>query len=103
LTGFSIGFIIIYRWVIFVQNEQEFFERRMLLDKLYDKYKPLLTEKQREVYELHEFSDLSLGEIAEQKEKSRQAIHDLLIRTKNKLEILEKKMGLVTREEIDNV
>ena len=86
-----------------MDDEQEYLERRVLLNQLYDQYKPLLTEKQREVYELHEFSDLSLGEIAEQHGKSRQAIHDLLCRTRNKLEMLEEKLGLVTREDFENV
>lgn len=90
-------------WVVFVHNEQEYLERRLLLNQLYDNYKPLLTEKQREVYELHEFSDLSLGEIAELYGKSRQAIYDMLFRTRNKLEMLEKKLGLVTQEEKENV
>jgi predicted DNA-binding protein YlxM (UPF0122 family) len=89
--------------VIIVHSEQECLERRVLLNQLYDHYKPLLTEKQREVYELHEFSDLSLGEIAEQSGKSRQAVYDLLFKTRNKLEMLEKKLGLAAREENDNV
>ena len=86
-----------------MNSEQEYLERRILLNQLYDYYKPLLTEKQREVYELHEFSDLSLGEIAEQYGKSRQAIHDLLFRTKNKLETFEEKLGLARQEEKENV
>jgi RNA polymerase sigma factor (sigma-70 family) len=86
-----------------MNNEHEYLERRVLLNKLYDHYMPLLTEKQREVYELHEFSDLSLKEIAELYGKSRQAVYDLLFRTRSKLETLEKKMGLVTREEKENV
>jgi RNA polymerase sigma factor (sigma-70 family) len=86
-----------------MNNEQEYLERRVLLNQLYDHYKPLLTEKQREVYELHEFSDLSLSEIAEIYGKSRQAVHDLLYRTRSKLEMLEEKLGLVTREENENV
>jgi len=86
-----------------MNNEQECLERRVLLNQLYDHYKPLLTEKQREVYELYEFSDLSLGEIAEIYGNSRQAVYDLLFRTKSKLEKLEEKMGLATREEEENV
>jgi len=86
-----------------VHNEQEYLERRLFLNQLYDHYKPLLTEKQREVYELHEFSDLSLGEIAELFGKSRQAVYDLLFKTRRKLEMLEKKLGLAAREEKENV
>lgn len=76
-------------------NEQVVLERRVLINSLYDNYKALLTDKQREIYELHEFSDLSLAEIAEQKGISRQAVHDTLTRTQVKLEDLEAKLGLV--------
>ena len=86
-----------------MHNEQKYLERRVLLNQFYDHYKPLLTEKQREVYEMHEFSDLSLSEIAEHYGKSRQAVHDLLFRTKSKLEMLEGKLGLARREEKENV
>ena len=103
LTGRGIDSIMLLRWVVLLNTAQEYLERRLLYNQLYDHYKPLLTEKQREVYELHEFSDLSLAEIAEQYGKSRQAIYDLLLRTKRKLEMLEKKLGLVAREERDNV
>ena len=86
-----------------MNNEQEYLERRLLLNQFYDHYKPLLTEKQREVYEMHEFSDLSLSEIAEHYGKSRQAVYDLLFRTRSKLEMLENKLGLVGREGKENV
>ena len=86
-----------------MNNEQEYLERRLLLNQFYDHYKPLLTEKQREVYEMHEFSDLSLSEIAEHYGKSRQAVYDLLFRTRSKLEMLENKLGLARREEKENV
>jgi len=86
-----------------MNNEQEFLERRVLLNQLYDHYKPLLTEKQREVYEMYEISDLSLGEIAEIYGKSRQAVYDHILRTRSKLEMLEAKLGLAAREEKENV
>ena len=86
-----------------MNDEQGYLERRMLLNRFYDHYKPLLTDKQREVYEMHEFSDLSLGEIAEHYGKSRQAVHDLLLRTRSKLEMLESKLGLAGQEGKENV
>lgn len=95
LTLKKIDFIMPRRWVISVNDEQAYLERRVHINKLYDCYKSLLTEKQREVYELHEFSDLSLSEIAEQKGTSRQAVHDILTRTQHKLESFEAKLGLV--------
>ena len=86
-----------------MHDEQEYLERRVLLNRFYDHYKPLLTEKQREVYEMHEFSDLSLSEIAEHYGKTRQAVYDLLFRTRSKLEMLEKKLGLAGQEGKENV
>jgi uncharacterized protein len=62
-----------------------------------DFYGPLLTEKQRNVWDLHYQQDLSLAEIAELEHISRQAIHDLLKRTERILEEYEHKLGLVRR------
>ena len=57
------------------------------LTLLYDFYGELLTEKQKQVYELHYQNDLSLTEIGEELSISRQAVRDQLKRT----ERLEKK------------
>ena len=64
---------------------------------LADFYGPLLTEKQRNVWDLHYQQDLSLAEIAEVEHISRQAIHDLLKRTERILTEYENKLGLVQR------
>ena len=64
---------------------------------LADFYGPLLTEKQRNVWDLHYQQDLSLAEIAELEHISRQAIHDLLKRTERILVEYEEKLGLVQR------
>jgi predicted DNA-binding protein YlxM (UPF0122 family) len=64
---------------------------------LVDFYGPLLTEKQRNVWDLHYQQDLSLTEIAEIARISRQAIHDLLKRTEKILVGYEEKLGLVQR------
>ena len=64
---------------------------------LADFYGPLLTEKQRNIWDLHYQHDLSLAEIAEVEHISRQAIHDLLKRTERILAEYEEKLGLVQR------
>ncbi|KJS48665.1 putative DNA-binding protein [Desulfosporosinus sp. BICA1-9] len=64
---------------------------------LVDFYGPLLTEKQKNVWDLHYQQDLSLAEIAEIEHISRQAIHDLLKRTERILAEYEEKLGLVQR------
>ena len=62
---------------------------------LYDFYGPLLTEKQRQIYEEVRFGDLSLSEASEQFGVSRQGIHDSLKRVEKSLEAYEEKLGLV--------
>lgn len=64
---------------------------------LADFYGPLLTEKQKNVWDLHYEQDLSLAEIAELESTSRQAVHDLLKRTERILSEYEDKLGLVRR------
>jgi predicted DNA-binding protein YlxM (UPF0122 family) len=64
---------------------------------LADFYGPLLTEKQRNVWDFHYQQDLSLTEIAALAGISRQAIHDLLKRTEKILLDYEGKLGLVQR------
>lgn len=67
--------------------------RTMLLDF----YGELLTEKQREYFDLHYNSDLSLYEIAEQSGVSRQAVWDIIRRAEQSLRDIEAKTGLVAR------
>jgi len=74
-------------------------ERRVYVNVLYDLYGPLLTERQRRVYELRYFSDLSLSEIAESLEITRQAVHILVNRTVERLLKLEDKLGIAARLE----
>ena len=64
---------------------------------LFDFYGDLLTEKQRECYDLHFNQDLSLQEIAEQYGASRQAVWDLVRRAESVLREIEEKTGLVAR------
>lgn len=67
------------------------------LTLLYDFYGELLTEKQKQVYELHYQNDLSLTEIGEELSISRQAVRDQLKRTEKILQAYEEKLQLVSR------
>lgn len=62
---------------------------------LFDFYGELLTEKQREYFDLHYNEDLSLGEIAESQGISRQGVWDLIRRAEESLRRYEEKTGLV--------
>lgn len=63
----------------------------------YDFYGELLNEHQRRIYEAFHFNDLSLGEIAEQENISRQAVADMVKRCERKLKEYERKLHLVER------
>ena len=65
------------------------------LNLLFDFYGRLLTERQRRIFVMYYEDDLSLGEIAEQIDVSRQAVYDILKRSAKALEKFEKQLRLV--------
>ena len=65
---------------------------------LYDYYGALLTQRQRECFELRYNEDLSLGEIGEELGISRQGVYDNLSRTEALLRNMEQKTGCVSRD-----
>lgn len=69
-------------------------EKTTRMNFLFDFYQPLLTEKQRSYMEYYYLDDLSLGEIAEEYEVSRQAVYDNIRRTGAMLEDYENKLRL---------
>jgi hypothetical protein len=69
-------------------------EQTIKINYLLDFYKELLTEKQKFALEMYYQEDLSIVEIAENLEVSRQAIHDLLKRGEHLLEDYEEKLKL---------
>lgn len=64
---------------------------------LYDFYGQLLTDKQRDTIDLYYNNDLSLGEIAETVNVSRQGVYDILKRSERLLYYYEEKLGLVKK------
>jgi predicted DNA-binding protein YlxM (UPF0122 family) len=65
---------------------------------LYDYYGALLTERQRECFELRYNQDLSLGEIGSELGISRQGVFDNLSRAEALLRNMEEKTGCVRRD-----
>lgn len=64
---------------------------------LFDFFGELLTEKQREYFDLYYNEDLSLSEIAENEGISRQGVRDLIVRAENILSDTEEKTGIVKK------
>ncbi|MBE6036735.1 MAG: hypothetical protein E7223_03805 [Clostridiales bacterium] len=67
------------------------------LSILYDFYGDLLPKRQKEVFRLYHEENYSLAEIAEEYDLSRQGVHASVKRTEEKLQSLEKQLGLVKR------
>ena len=65
--------------------------KMIYLNNLYDYYQSLFTEKQRTYFEEYYFNNLSLGEIAENYNVSRNAVF-------NQLKIIEKKLEEYERD-----
>ncbi|MFW6238858.1 MAG: YlxM family DNA-binding protein [Halanaerobiales bacterium] len=72
-------------------------EKTIEITLLFDYYGRLLTDKQQEIFNLYYYQDLSLAEIAEKLEISRQAVHDHLQRGEKILANYENKLGLAGR------
>ena len=67
---------------------------------LFDTYGGMLTDKQRECFDMRYNQDLSLGEIAEMMGVSRQAVNDNLKKTEALLRRMEENIGSVKRDMI---
>ena len=65
---------------------------------LFDYYGAMLTDKQRDCFDMRYNQDLSLGEIAEMLGVSRQAVCDNLTRTEALLRRMEENIGCVKRD-----
>lgn len=65
---------------------------------LLDAYGGLITEKQRLACEMVLLQDLSLAEAADLLGVTRQGIHDLVTRAKERMEETEQRLGLLKKE-----
>ncbi len=74
-------------------------EKTNQVNLLFDFYAMLLKGKQREYLELYYLDDLSLGEIAEMHEVSRQAVYDHIKRAEKQLYEYEEKLQLARKHE----
>ena len=78
-------------------------EKSIYINELYDLYGSLLTKKQQEIIELYYCEDLSLSEISEQFNISRNAVYDCLKKGIKQLENYEKELKLLEkRNDLEN-
>ena len=73
-------------------------EEYIYYNELYDCYKKLLTKKQQDYFENYYFENLSLSEIAENENITRQAVRDNLKKGENNLFEYEEKLGFMRKE-----
>lgn len=71
--------------------------KNLQMTVLLDFYGQLLTPKQRDVMELYYYEDLSLAEIAEHENITRQGVHDFIKRSETLLTEFEQKLMLADR------
>lgn len=76
---------------LFVKNQTY----RMTM--LFDFYGELLTERQKEFFDLYYNEDLSLAEIAENAGISRQGVRDVIVRAEAAMQEVEDKTGIIKR------
>lgn len=72
-------------------------DKTLMMTMLLDFYGDLLTPKQRSCFSMHYNEDLSLAEIAEILDISRQGARDLIVRAEATLMDTEEKTGLIKR------
>ena len=72
-------------------------EEALFRTMLFDFYGELLTDKQKEYFDLHYNEDLSLAEIAENYGISRQGVRDVIVRAEGVMQEIEDKTGLIRR------
>ncbi len=82
--------------------------KNLNISVLLDFYAPMLTDKQREVVEFYYNEDLSLSEIAEHSNISRQGVRDSIKRGEDSLNDLESKLHFAERivklsEQLDEI
>lgn len=71
---------------------------RLLIIRLFDVYGELLSGRQQRLMRLYYHDDLSLGEIAQRRQITRQAVYDTLRRSVGELRRFERYLGLVRQQ-----
>lgn len=75
-------------------------EKLVQVAQLFDTYSSLLNDKQRDVINCYYNEDLSLNEIAQNNNKSKQAISDMIQRSVDKLFEFENELSLIKKKNL---
>ena len=73
------------------------FEKNLSISLLLDFYGDILSERQKEILDFYYNDDLSLAEIAENYDISRQGVRDLIKKAEEEIFFLEEKLGLAQK------
>lgn len=71
--------------------------KKLEIGVLKDYYGGLLNKHQSEIMRLYHDCDMSLAEIAEQKDITRQGVREVIVRSTKKLQDYEEKLALVSK------
>lgn len=74
-------------------------EKTIYLNQLFDLYGTLLTDKQQQIFKCYYFDDISLSEIAQINQVSKQAVKDCLDKTEKILVSYESKTKLFEKQQ----
>ena len=74
-------------------------KNELILCELFDYYGELLTEKQQQYFKDYYFDNLTLSELSENYDVSRNAIHKTLKEAEEKLNFYESKLNLLNKKE----
>lgn len=91
----QIRILLMYETVEADDRLRELYE----LSRLYDLYGALLSDHNRVIYEDYVLNNLSLGEISQEMEISRQGVRDVVVRSSKKLREYEERLGLFAKIE----
>ena len=80
-------------------NSMDKFDKAIRYTKLYMIYKSQLSKAQQEIIEDYYFADLSISEIAQNRNISRSAVEDALSKGCNKLDELESELKVLQKTE----
>lgn len=93
----NIFIVAVVKHLSFTEKEVPMKHDHLELCLLFDFYGEMLTDKQRELFDLYYNEDLSLSEIAEHAGITRQGVRDAVVRAEHMLTALEDKLHLVSR------